>query len=151
MKKAVFPGSFDPITKGHESLIRRASSLFDELYVAIGVNQSKTYLFDLNDRIKWIKDTFSDVPNVKVITYSNLTSDLCDDLKVNYIIRGLRNSTDFNYEYSIAQINRNLKQNLETLFLIAEPEFSAISSSIVRDIYVHGGDVKKFIPNAVNL
>jgi pantetheine-phosphate adenylyltransferase len=151
MNIAVFPGSFDPITKGHESVIRRAANLFDTVYVAIGINQNKSYLFTLEDRINWIKKTFEDLPCIEVKTYDYLTSKLCEQVGANYLIRGLRNTTDFNYEFSIAQINRSLKADLETVFLVTDAEYAAINSSIVRDIYIHGGDVSQFIPDAITL
>ena len=150
MKKiAVFPGSFDPITKGHESVINRACSLFDEIYVAIGINTSKKYLFSLDERKNWIESTFADNSKIKIITYDILTVDLCKKLKANYILRGLRNTTDYNFEYSIAQTNRNIDKQIETIFLVTDAAFAAINSNIIRDIYIHGGDIKQFIPDAI--
>jgi len=151
MKIAVFPGSFDPITRGHESIVNRASSLFDVIYVAIGVNHNKKYLFDLETRKEFIKATFSSNKKVKVIDYQKLTIELCQDLKANYILRGLRNGGDYDYEYSISQANRQMDERIETIFLATEPKFSAINSSIVRDIYRNGGDIKAYIPNAIKL
>lgn len=151
MKIAVFPGSFDPITKGHESIVNRASELFDVIYVAIGINANKKYAFDLDKRIKFIEETFSENDKVKVISYKNLTVSLCMDLGAKYIIRGLRNSTDFDYEFPIAEANRSMEGNVETVFLATEAKLMAISSSIVRDIYRHGGDIKAYIPDAVEL
>lgn len=151
IKRAVFPGSFDPITKGHESVINRAYDLFDEIYIGIGINSNKKYLFTLEDRKKWIEATFADKSKIKVITYDNLTTELCEKLEAKYILRGLRNSTDFNFEFSIAQTNRNLASDIETIFLVTDVEYAAINSSIVRDIYVHGGDIKQFIPDAISI
>lgn len=151
IKRAVFPGSFDPITKGHESVINRAYDLFDEIYIGIGINSNKKYLFSLEDRKKWIETTFEDKPKIKVITYEILTTELCHKLDAKYILRGLRNTTDFNFEVSIAQTNRNLAPDIETIFLVTNVESAAINSSIVRDIYVHGGDIKQFIPDAITI
>ena len=151
MKRAVFPGSFDPVTKGHESIIRRAARLFDEIYVAIGINTNKKYLFPLEDRKKWIENTFADEPKIKTVIFDYLTVDLCKKLDAGYILRGLRNTSDFNFEYGIAQMNRDLDQNIETVFLITSPEFTAINSRIVREIYIHGGDIKQFIPDAIKI
>ena len=151
MKIAVFPGSFDPITKGHESIVNRASSLFDKIYVAIGVNASKNYLFDLEKRIQFIKNTFSDNPKIEVVSYQSLTVQLCKELDARFIIRGLRSTDDFNYEFPIADANKQLDSQVETIFFATDPQYSAISSSIVRDIYRHNGDIKAFIPDAINL
>jgi len=150
-RKAVFPGSFDPITKGHESVINRACDLFDEIYVAIGINTNKKYLFELEDRKKWIASTFAGNPKIKVLTYDILTSELCKSLGAKYILRGLRNTSDFNFEFSIAQTNRALVPGTETIFLVTDIEYAAINSSIVRDIYIHGGDIKQFIPDAITI
>ncbi|RLD25316.1 MAG: pantetheine-phosphate adenylyltransferase [Bacteroidetes bacterium] len=151
MKRAVFPGSFDPFTKGHESVINRACDLFDEIYIAIGINSNKKYLFSLEDRKKWIESTFVDNSKIKVITYDTLTTELCKKLDAKYILRGLRNSADFNFEYGIAQTNRDLVSDIETIFLLTDLKYATINSSIVRDIYVHGGDIKQFIPNAITI
>lgn len=151
MKIAVFPGSFDPITKGHESIVKRAAPLFDKIIVAIGVNSSKKGMFDLPTREKWIKQAFADVPNVEVVTYSGLTVDFCIEQNANYILRGLRSNADFEYEFTIAQMNKLLKNNVETFFLLTEPEYSAISSTIVKDIYRNNGDVSQFVPDAISL
>lgn len=151
MKIAVFPGSFDPITKGHESIVNRASDLFDKIYVAIGVNANKKYTFDLEKRVEFIQSTFANNSKVEVITYHNLTVSLCKELGASYIIRGLRNSSDFDYEFPIAEANRHMNIRVETLFLATEASLMAINSSIVRDIYRHGGDIKAYIPDAVKL
>lgn len=151
MKIAVFPGSFDPITKGHESIVKRAAPLFDKIIVAIGVNSSKKGMFDHSTREKWIKQTFADIPNIEVVTYSGLTVDFCIEQSANYILRGLRSNADFEYEFTIAQMNKLLKNNVETFFLLTEPEYSAISSTIVKDIYRNNGDVSQFVPNAISL
>lgn len=151
MNIAVFPGSFDPITKGHESIVKRASSLFDKIIVSIGVNSSKKGMFNVSDREKWIKETFKNIANVEVKTYSGLTVDFCIEQKANYILRGLRSNADFEYEFSIAQMNKLLKNNVETFFILTEPQYSAISSTIVRDIYRNKGNVNQFIPQGIIL
>lgn len=151
MKIAIFPGSFDPITKGHESVVNRASALFDKIYIAIGVNSSKKYLFDLQDRKRFIEETFASNSKIEVIEYQKLTIELCVDLKANFIVRGLRNAEDFNFEFSIAEANRSLNEQVETIFLATEAKYSAISSTIVRDIYRNGGNIKAFIPDAIEL
>ena len=151
MSIAVFPGSFDPITKGHESIVNRSSQLFDQIYVAIGVNANKKYMFDLDTRMRFIEETFAKNPKVKVISYQKLTMELCADLNARFILRGLRNTDDFNYEYSIASANRHLDKRVETIFLATEPKFAAINSSVVRDIYKNGGNIDAFIPDAIKL
>ncbi len=151
MKTAIFPGSFDPITKGHESIVKRAAPLFDKIIVAIGDNSSKNRLFDLEKRIEWIKKTFKNEPNIEVMTYKGLTVDFCKEQKANYILRGLRSAIDFEYEQPIAQMNKNLNHNVESFFLITDPEYSAISSTIVKEIHKHGGNISPFIPEGINL
>lgn len=151
MKKAIFPGSFDPITTGHEALVLRGLELFDEIIVAIGTNASKKYLYSMEERVQFIKDTFKDYPNVSVQTYKGLTIDFCEASDADFMLRGLRNSSDFTFEKSISQVNRTLNKNIETVFLITSPELSAINSSIVRDIIVNKGDATPFLPKNVSL
>lgn len=148
---ALFPGSFDPITKGHESIVLRALSIFDELYIAIGINEQKKSFFPLKTRKKWIENVFSDHPQVKVITYSGLTVDLCKKLDIMFIIRGLRTSADFEFERSIGQMNKKMLPDVETVFLLTTPEYTALNSYIVRDIIRNGGDASDFIPDGVDL
>ena len=150
-KTAVFPGSFDPITTGHESIIRRALPLFDEIIVAIGINATKSMHFPPEKRKEWIEQLFAAEPGIKVITYTGLTVELCKKLKANYILRGLRTSADFEFERGIAQMNKAMVNSVETVFLLATPELSAISSTIVREILRHGGDVSAFVPKGINL
>lgn len=148
MKRAVFPGSFDPITLGHCDIINRGTQLFDELIIAIGENLSKNYLFSLEQRKAFIENTFSDNKKIKVFIYSGLTIDFCKKIKANFILRGLRNSSDFEYENSIAQINKGIGE-IETIFLLSSPENSFISSSIVREIIKHNGKFENLVPNSV--
>lgn len=150
-KIALFPGSFDPITTGHEAIVHRAVNLFDEVHVAIGVNSKKQSLFSLEQRTAWLKEMFAAYPNVKVTHYQTLTVNYCKSLGANFILRGLRNSVDFNYEKSIAQMNKALSPEVETVFLLTSPELSAINSSIVREIYINGGDISSFIPKSISL
>ncbi|MBM3437084.1 MAG: pantetheine-phosphate adenylyltransferase [Bacteroidetes bacterium] len=152
MKKvAVFPGSFDPITKGHESVIKRALPLFDELIVAVGQNAEKKSFFSLDQRMSWLQKVFTDIPNVKVVQYSGLTVELCRKLGANYLLRGLRTSADFEFERSIAQINKKLSPEIETIFILTAPEYASLNSSIVRDILRHGGDATQFVPDSIEL
>jgi len=150
MKKAVFPGSFDPITLGHVDIINRALSLFDEVIIAIGVNADKKYMFSLDDRLHHIQDTFKDEPKIRVISYTGLTVDLCKSENAEFILRGLRNSSDFNYEQSIAQTNSSLAE-VESMFIMCSPHLSNISSSIVRDVIRNGGNYTKMVPRSVML
>lgn len=147
---AVFPGSFDPITRGHESLVRRALPLFDELIVAIGVNSTKNYFYPLEKRKAWIEQTFADCPNVRVETFSGLTVEFCKKNNAGFILRGIRSGGDFEFETPIAQMNKGLG-GIETVFLVPLPELSAISSTILRDIVRHGGDASALVPAAVDL
>ena len=149
MKVAVFPGSFDPITTGHESIIRRSLSLFDKIIVAIGANSTKEGFFSAVKRKQWIEKVFSGEKKIEVKTYKGLTIDFCKQEKANYILRGLRTSADFEFERVIAQMNRAMDENIETVFILSPPELSAITSTVVRDIIRNGGDVSKFVPSAI--
>ena len=148
MKKAVFPGSFDPITIGHIDLIYRGLEIFDEIILAIGVNADKKQLFSLEDKIQRIKNSFINEPRIKVTSYKGLTIDFCKSVNSKYILRGLRNSSDFNYEQSIAQTNSSLSK-IESVFLISSPQLAHISSTIVRDIIKNEGDYKSLVPESV--
>ncbi|CCG53233.1 Pantetheine-phosphate adenylyltransferase [Flavobacterium indicum GPTSA100-9 = DSM 17447] len=148
MKKAIFPGSFDPITNGHYDIIKRGVSLFDEVIVAIGVNADKKYMYSLEDRKRFIEEAFKDEPKVKVITYTGLTIDLCKKEKADFILRGLRNPADFEFEKAIAHTNRVMSK-IETVFLLTAARTSFISSSIVRDVLRNGGDISPLVPESV--
>lgn len=148
---AVFPGSFDPITKGHEDIILRAVPLFDEVIVAIGTNSSKHYYFSLEKRLEMIRFTFRNEPKVKVETYLGMTVDYCKTVGANYLLRGLRTSADFEFERSIAHVNQMLHPDLDTVFLLSLQEYSAINSTIVRDILINGGDAARFVPEGLEL
>ncbi len=146
---ALFPGSFDPITLGHVDIIERAVPLFDEIKIAVGTNRAKNYLFSLEQRVKWIEQTFANEPKVSVITYEGLTVDFARELGVQFLLRGLRNPADFEFEKAIAQANREMVPDLETVFLLTSARYAYISSSIVREVYNHGGDFQKFVPASV--
>lgn len=152
MKKiAVFPGSFDPITLGHVSVIKRAVDLFDQIIVAIGNNSQKAYMFDLKQREAWIKDAFAKEPKISVDIYNGLTVDYCEKIHAKYILRGLRNQQDFEFERTIAQMNKKLNDEIETIFLFTEVEYSAINSTVVRDIIRNGGDAHQFLPSNIHI
>jgi pantetheine-phosphate adenylyltransferase len=148
MRKAVFPGSFDPITLGHVDIIKRALPLFDEIILAIGTNSAKKYMFSLEQRITFIKNTFKNNPKITVTSYQGLTINFCKENNIDFILRGLRNPADFEFEKAIAQTNRKLA-GIETVFLLTGADTSFISSSIVRDILRHDGDVSLLVPKAV--
>ena len=150
MKKAVFPGSFDPITLGHEDIIKRSIPLFDEIIVAIGVNAEKKYMFSLEERKRFIEETFVNEPKVRVVTYEGLTIDFCNKEKAQFILRGLRNPADFEFEKAIAHTNRKLSK-IETVFLLTASKTSYISSSIVRDVLRNGGEYELLVPKAVRV
>ncbi len=152
MKKiAVFPGSFDPITTGHVDLVRRALPLFDEIIVAIGVNSQKKTLFSLEQRLQWLDAVFADEPKVRTDYFTGLTAYFCEKAGSKYLLRGLRNASDFDYEKTISQLNHIVGHGIETVFLISQPEYSHISSTIVREIIRGGGDAASFIPPEIKL
>lgn len=149
MKKAVFPGSFDPITSGHVDIVRRALPLFDQIIVAIGENTQKSYLFTLEKRVKWLKEVFAKEEKVRIDTYEGLTAHYCQIIEAKYMIRGLRNASDFDYEKTISQLNQIVGGQLETVFFISQPQYSHISSTIVREIIKGKGDASPFLPPEV--
>ncbi|XCF05774.1 pantetheine-phosphate adenylyltransferase [Tamlana crocina] len=150
MKRALFPGSFDPITLGHYDIIKRGITVFDEIVVAIGINADKKYMFSLEERQKFIEEAFKDEPKVTVVTYEGLTVDFCQKIGVEFILRGLRNPADFEFEKAIAHTNRNLSE-IETVFLLTAAGTSYISSSIVRDVIRNNGDYTKLVPESVRV
>ena len=150
MKRALFPGSFDPITLGHFDIIRRALALFDEIVVAIGVNGDKNYMFTVEQRKEFIEKAFADEPKVKVSTYQGLTVDYCREIDAQFILRGLRNPADFEFEKAIAHTNRTLSK-IETVFLLTAARPSFISSSIVRDVIRNNGDYTVLVPESVRV
>ncbi|TPV34021.1 pantetheine-phosphate adenylyltransferase [Paucihalobacter ruber] len=150
MKRALFPGSFDPITLGHFDIIKRGVHLFDEVVVAIGINADKKYMFSVEERQGFIEDAFKDEPKVKVVTYEGLTIDFCKLIDAQFILRGLRNPADFEFEKAIAHTNRKLSK-IETVFLLTASKTSYISSSIVRDVIRNSGDYTVLVPESVRV
>lgn len=146
---AVFPGSFDPITKGHQSIIRRIEPLFDEIIIAIGENTSKQCYFSLEDRMRWLELSFAAYSKIRVASFNTLLIDYCKSQNARYILRGLRNSVDYQYERNIALINQELDEDIETLFLLTHSEDIAISSSFVKEIMMFDGDIRKFVPQEI--
>ena len=150
MNRAIFPGTFDPFTIGHESIVQRALTFIDEVIIAIGINEQKHSLFPIEKREQMIRDYYKDEPRVKVMSYSNLTADFAHEVGANIIIRGIRTVKDFEYEETIADINRKLT-GIETIFLFTEPELTSISSSIVRELMKYGKDITQFLPKGMNV
>nr|WP_299388385.1 pantetheine-phosphate adenylyltransferase [Allomuricauda sp.] len=150
MRRAIFPGSFDPLTLGHYDIIQRGITLFDELLIAIGINADKKYMFSLEERTRFISEAFKDEPKIKVVTYEGLTVDFCKKVDANFILRGLRNPADFEFEKAIAHTNRQLSE-IETVFLLTSSGKSFISSSIVRDVIRNGGDYTGLVPDTVRV
>ncbi len=148
MRRAIFPGSFDPLTLGHYDIIERGITLFDELVIAIGINSEKRYMFSLEERQRFIAEAFKDEPKIKVLTYKGLTVDFCKEIGANFILRGLRNPGDFEFEKAIAHTNRHLSE-IETVFLLTSSGKSYISSSIVRDVIRNGGNYTSLVPSTV--
>jgi pantetheine-phosphate adenylyltransferase len=148
MRRAIFPGSFDPLTLGHYDIIQRGITLFDELYIAIGINADKNYMFSLEERKKFIEEAFKEEPKIKVVTYKGLTVDFCREINAGFILRGLRNPGDFEFEKAIAHTNRHLSE-IETVFLLTSSGKSYISSSIVRDVIRNGGNYSVLVPDTV--
>lgn len=150
-KIAVFPGSFDPITVGHKSIILRAEMIFDKIIVAIGENAQKKHCFSIEQRLEWIRKVFKDHPKIEADNFKGLTVDYCKNKGAGYILRGLRTSADFEFERSIGQVNKMLYPDIETVFLLTKPEHTALNSSIVRDILRHNGDASQFIPEEISI
>lgn len=148
-KIAIFPGSFDPITTGHVDLVKRALPLFDKIIVAIGVNSQKKYLFPLEQRMEWLHTVFADEPKIEVGKFQGLTAHYANEIGARYLLRGLRNASDFDYEKTISQLNNIVGEGIETIFLISQPAYSHISSTIVREIIIGQGDARPFVPEAI--
>ena len=145
---AIFPGSFDPFTVGHENVVRRGLKLFDKIIIGVGFNIEKKYFFTLESRVNFIKAEFRDEPRISVEPYNNLTVDFAKEHNAGFILRGLRTAADFEYERAIAQVNR-LMTSIDTVFLLTTPQHTPVNSSIVRDILRHDGDVSQFIPKSI--
>jgi pantetheine-phosphate adenylyltransferase len=150
-KTALFPGSFDPFTLGHEDIVRRALPLFDGLYIGIGENQDKRYQYTLEERMAMVQALYADEPKIQVVSYSGLTVHFAHTLGVQFLLRGIRNPSDFEFEKSIAQANRQMVPDLDTVFLLTTARYAYISSSIVRDVIRHGGDASVFLPDGLEL
>ncbi|MFM1931184.1 MAG: hypothetical protein RL226_487 [Bacteroidota bacterium] len=151
MRRAVFPGSFDPITRGHENIVRRAVALFDEIVVAVGSNSSKNSMFTLEQRLQWLNEVFQDEPKVRVDAYDGLTIDFCRKIEARFLLRGVRNGGDFEYERTIAQMTKYMAADIETVIFFTDPEFAAINSTVVREILRNNGDVSIFLPPHIRI
>ncbi|MEN9348415.1 MAG: hypothetical protein RLZZ77_1926 [Bacteroidota bacterium] len=152
MKKiAVFPGSFDPVTRGHQNIVERAAPLFDEVIVALGINTSKQSMFPSEQRLEWLKQTFAHVPNVRVVSFEGLTVDFCKKNEARYLLRGLRNGGDFEYERTIAHMNKALWNELETVLVFTDPDYASVHSTVIREILKNKGDVSQFVPTSIQL
>lgn len=149
MNKAIYPGSFDPVTYGHIDIIKRAANIFDELIIAVLINKGKTPLFSIEERVKILNDVFADLPNVKIMSYEGLLVDFAVENDAKVIVRGLRAVTDFEYELQMAQTNNVLKSEVDTIFLTTALEYAYLSSSTVREVASYGGDISKFVPEKI--
>ena len=149
MRRAVFPGSFDPVTRGHENVVLRGLNLFDEVIVAVGQHSTKKGAFPVEERLAMLRATFADQPRIKVMSYTGLTSEFCHKVGATVQLRGVRNSTDFDYEKTIAQMTRQMHPDLDTVVLLTDPAFTAIHSTVVREVLSHGGDIRPFVPEAL--
>ena len=149
-KIAIFPGSFDPFTIGHESIVRRAIPMFDKIVIMIGYNANKKSFFSIAKRLKWNKQVFQGIDKIDVQTYEGLTVDFCKEVNAKYILRGIRTSSDFEYERAIAQVNKKMHPEIESIFLLTLPEHTPVMATIVRDIILHGGDASMFLPAGLN-
>jgi len=150
-KVAVFPGSFDPFTVGHESVVTRALSLFDKIIIAVGYNANKKSLFSIDQRLAIIRKVFENEPRIEVLSFEGLTVDLCKRINVLYILRGLRTSDDFEFERAVGQVNKAMNPEVESVYLLTAPEHSFVNSSVVREIIMHNGDPSQFLPKSINI
>ena len=150
-KIAVFPGSFSPFSLGHKAVVDSALPLFDKIIIAVGNNPEKNQYFSIKKRLKWINDVYKNMPNISVERYEGLTVDFCKTVNANFIVRGIRDSHDFKFEKNIAQMNKKLNAEIETIFIITPPDLSHISSTILRDIIKNGGDISTFIPKEISI
>lgn len=150
-KSAIFPGSFDPFTIGHESIVRRALPMFDKIIIMVGFNANKKSFFSLEKRVKWINQVFQNEKKIEVRVHEGLTVDFCKEVGARYILRGLRTSSDFEYERAIAQVNKKMHPEIETIFSLTLPEHTPVNATIIRDIVFHGGDASMFLPKGLDL
>lgn len=150
-KIAVFPGSFDPFTVGHESIALRALTIFDKITIAVGFNANKKSFFLLEQRLAIIRKVFENEPRIEVISYEGLTVELCKKIKVNNILRGLRTSADFEFERAVGQVNKAMLPEIESVFLLTTPEHSSVNSTVIRDILLHHGDPSQFLPKSIDI
>jgi pantetheine-phosphate adenylyltransferase len=150
-KTAIFPGSFDPFTIGHESIVKRALPMFEKIIIMIGYNVNKKSFFSVEKRLKWINQIFKNEDRIDVRVHEGLTVDFCKEVDAKYILRGLRTSSDFEYERAIAQVNKKMHPEIETVFLLTLPEHTPINATIIRDIVLHGGDASMFLPEGLDL
>src|SRR5215211_625934 len=149
MRIALFPGTFDPVTFGHLDIIERSIPLFDKLYIGIGINSNKKPMFSAEQRVQWLDEIFKKESKVESVIYEGLTVDCCKRVQANYILRGIRYVNDFEYEKAIADMNRSLDENIETVFLTCLPKYTSVASTLVRDVIRNGGDVSQFVPDVV--
>lgn len=147
---ALFPGTFDPVTKGHTDIIDRSLALFDKLYIGIGRNVNKQPMFSEQQRLRWLQEIYAGNPKVEAVVYEGLTVDCCREVNANFIVRGIRYVNDFEYEKAIADMNRSLQGNVETIFLTCLPQYTSVASTLVRDVLKNNGSVEQFLPDAVN-
>lgn len=149
MHICLFPGTFDPVTFGHIDIIERSLPLFDKLYIGIGLNANKAPMFSAEQRVQWLDDIFKNEPKIKAIVYEGLTVECCKRVRAKYILRGIRYVNDFEYEKAIADMNRSLDNDIETVFLTCLPKYTSVASTLVRDVIRNGGDVSQFVPDPV--
>ena len=149
MRIALFPGTFDPVTFGHIDIIERSLPLFDKLYIGIGINSNKAPMFSAEQRVQWLDEIFKNESKIASVIYEGLTVECCKKLSANYILRGIRYVNDFEYEKAIADMNRSLDEQIETVFLTCLPKYTSVASTLVRDVIRNGGDVSQFVPDVV--